>query len=191
MLTVPLVDFSLTPELYKLIFPYFPPKSFRTHDRDEVERQRLEELRNEETFSASVEDMLDKAGKKDQFEPEGDWKAHFDPSELDVNNEGSSRIDTFARAIIDGEEYRSVLRNNLSPTKTTSRLRSSVLSNCRAGDVILVVGKGSKASTPPVTTGKGAKARTALSPWYARIIYFSSSLETEDCESKTSLHVEW
>lgn len=95
----------MTDQVYRLIYPYFNPKSFRTHNRDQVEERRSQELLREKKFLARVDEMIKPNKGKVDVELTGKITKHEHPSETD-----SSRppCDVSNTALIDGEEYQSV-----------------------------------------------------------------------------------
>ena len=100
--------FSVSPEVYKMIYRFFPPKSFRTHNRDSVEAERSLELVNEEVSSSLIQDMIVKAGSHNQLKfSEGVPPTFYHPAERnkeDVDN--GRKCDVYFSATIGAVEYR-------------------------------------------------------------------------------------
>ncbi|GAA5965418.1 hypothetical protein JCM3765_002371, partial [Sporobolomyces pararoseus] len=105
--TLPEAPF-VSPEVYKMIYHYFPPRSFRTHYRDSVEEERSLELVDEEVLRSSIQDLIVKAGNHNQLKfPEEVPSKYYHPAVLnDEDLDNGQKCDVYFSAIIGGLEYR-------------------------------------------------------------------------------------
>lgn len=119
---------SVTQEVYKLVHRYFPPKAFRTTNRDAVEEEHKREVAAEKLFLESIREMVSHAGaKKMEFprppeedknkEPDRDRRVkdgkpgrvrqHPRIAKIDEDEEDSGQwCDISEVALLDGEEYK-------------------------------------------------------------------------------------